>query len=397
MVSIIPIYKTFIDFFEKECDSNNMIHPMYLILFITLMISSCEKEKKQENPLVVTAFRITKETMPADFQFVGVAKSSHPVEIRSRVEGYLATINYQEGEMVAKDQLLFRIDPIEFETNLEDAKGKLAKEEAILWRAQRSLARLEPLYEQNAVSQRDRDNALAQVLAAEASVISARANVAQAELNLSYTYITSPIQGLTGQAYHREGALIIPTGESFLTLVSVIDPIWVIFSISDNQLLEMRGESQSNLLLLPEQEDYTVTLQLSDGSFFSSEGRVNFESPTFDPHTGSLFVRSQFNNPNGTILPGQFVNAIVSGAKWNQVMVVPQVAVSQGRKGMFVFIINQNQTVSRREVKVGPWYKNYWMIEEGLEPGDLVIVDGVNKVKEDSTVQITSIDSLSGF
>ncbi len=367
-----------------------MTRSLYFFCCLSFILCGCEPEKKEAQPIKVTAFRVERETVPADFQFVGVAKSSHPVEIRSRVEGYLQSIEYTEGSMVEAGQLLFRIDPSQFEASLEEAKAELARQEAILWRAKRSLQRLEPLYEQNAASQRDRDNALAQVLAAEASVLAAKANVTQAELNLSYTFITSPIKGMTARAKHREGALIVPSGDNLLTLVSVIDPIWVVFSVSDDQLLQARAQGEANALLLPDEQNYTVTLLLADGSTFPQNGEVNFASPTLDPATGAMVVRAQFSNPEGIVLPGQFVNAVISGAKWNNVLIVPQAAVSQGRKGMYVFVVGKDNTVSRRQVKIGPWYENYWIIEEGLEPGDLVVVEGTNKVQEGSSVEIVS-------
>ncbi|MCC5832799.1 MAG: efflux RND transporter periplasmic adaptor subunit [Chlamydiales bacterium] len=360
---------------------------------LAFLLAACEPEKKENPPVTVTAFRVERVTVPADFQFVGVAKSSHPVEIRSRVKGYLMSIDYIEGSMVDPGQLLFRIEPSQFEASLEQAKGELARQEAILWRAKRSLERLEPLYEQNAASQRDRDNALAQVLAGEASVISAQANVIQAELNLSYTYITSPIKGMTARARHKEGALIMPTSDNLLTLVSVIDPIWVDFSISDDQLLEVRAQEKTEMLILPKKEEYVASLKLADGSIFPHKGVVDFVSPTLDPQTGALIVRAQFDNPEGIVLPGQFVNAIISGAQWNQVITVPQAAVSQGQRGMFVFVVDSDNKVSRRLIQVGPWYENYWIIEQGLEPGDVVVVEGLNKVEEGSTVEVTSISS----
>lgn len=370
-----------------------MLRNLFFICCITFVLSACESEKKEAPPVDVTAFQVEQVTVPADFQFVGVAKSSHPVEIRSRVEGYLMSINYTEGSMVAAGQLLFRIDPSQFEASLEEAKAELARQEAILWRAKRSLERLEPLYEQKAASQRDRDNALAQVLAAEASVLAAQANVTQAKLNLSYTYITSPIKGMTARAKHREGALIMPASDNLLTLVSVIDPIWVDFSISDDQLLQARAQEKSKTLILPEEQDFTVTLKLADDTLFPRKGKVNFASPTLDPETGALIVRAQFDNPEGIVLPGQFVDAVVSGAQWNEVIIVPQAAVSQGRKGMFVFVVDKDNKVSRRIVEVGPWYKNYWIIQQGLEPGDMVVVEGTNKIEEGSTVKVTSTAS----
>ncbi len=364
-----------------------MKHFILLVCCLSFLLSGCESKKRETAPVKVTAFCVEPETIPADFQFVGVAKSSHPVEIRARVEGYLQSIDYIEGGMIGPGELLFRLDPSQFVASLDEAKGELARQEAILWRAERSLERLEPLYEQNAASQKDRDNALAQVLAGEAAVMVAKANVTQAELNLSYTYIRSPIMGMTGRAKHREGALITPTTNSLLTLVSVIDPIWVLFSISDDELLQARAEGKANRLILPEEGNYTVTLTLADGSIFPYVGYLNFESPTLDPQTGAQVVRAQFKNPDALVLPGQFVSATISGAKWNQVLFVPQASVSKGRKGMFVFVIDSENKATRRDVKVGAWYKDYWIIEEGLEVGDVVVIEGTNKLQEGSIVE----------
>lgn len=366
---------------------NKIITQISIFLFCC---TSCTSQKTPQTlpPPEVTAFRVTAQTIPADFTFVGVAKSSHPVEIRARVEGYLWNINYTEGSLVPLNAPLFQIDPRPFEASLMEARGELARQEAILWRAQRSLERIQPLYSQNAVSLRDLDDATAQVLAAEASVISAKANVIQAELNLSYTNITSPIEGLTGRAIFKEGTLITPSVNGLLTEVSVIDPIWVLFTISDNELLEGQGEERGSELILPKQEDFTVTLELADHTTFPFTGTVNFKSPTLDPQTGSLVVRASFPNPDKMLLPGQFVKATIQGAQRPNALFVPQQAVCQGQKGPFVFVIDANGKAMMRLVELGPWYGNYWVILKGLKNGDLVVADGVNKVQDGMVVKI---------
>lgn len=358
-------------------------------LVMACLLASCETQAPRHlPPVTVTSFRVEPQTLPADFQFVGVAKSSHPVEIRARVEGYLLSIDYDEGEMVEAGELLFRIDPKPFEDSLEEARGELARQKAILWRAERDLERLEPLYEERAASQRDRDNALAQVLAGQASVISAEANVRTAELNLGYTFVTSPIRGLSGRAVSREGTLITPNVNGLLTQVSVIDPIWVNFTVSDRELLRARAEGNSHQLVLPKQQNYTVHLKLADGSLFPYSGTVNFASPVLDPQTGSLVVRAQFPNPQGELLPGQFVEAIVSGAYRPNALFVPQTAVFQGNQGMAVFVINADQTVSVRQVEVGAQYKEMWIITQGLEAGEHVVANGTNKLQNGAKVHI---------
>ncbi len=367
-----------------------------LLVLVSCIFSGCKSSDgpaKIRPPIPVTAFQVEPQTIPAPFEFVGVAKSSHPVEIRARVEGYLWSIDYVEGSAVKKGDLLFVLDPLPFEAAVSEAKASLAGHSAILWRAQKSLDRLTPLFAKNAASQKDLDDATADVLTAKASVLAAEATLVEAELNLSYTRVTSPIDGLSGRAAFREGTLISPNVNGLLTLVSVIDPIWVLFSVSDNEMLQGQGEKAKNQLILPPQQEFTVTLELSDGTMFPYPGKVNFTSPTLNPDTGALVVRSTFPNPQGMVLPGQFVRAHVSGAVRPNAIFVPQQAVFQGQSGMYVFTIKENNTVSMQPVEAGEWYGDYWIIKQGLNPGDVVVVEGINKVVDGSTVIITSKQS----
>jgi membrane fusion protein (multidrug efflux system) len=360
------------------------------IFFLTLVLwmASCHSKSAGPSPVNVNAFLVEPHTIPADFEFVGVAKSSHQVEIRSRVEGYLLSIDYVEGSMVKENQLLFELDHRPFEVSLQQAKGGLARQEAVLWRAKKSLERIEPLYKQNAASQRDYDDAIAQVLTAEASVIEAQANVVQAELNLSWSYISSPVHGMSGKAFFREGSLINPTSGGLLTYVDVIDPIWVYFSISDNELLRGKAEGANATLILPEEQNYTVSLQLADGSTFPYPGKVNFASPILDPQTATINVRAQFPNPKGELLPSQFVRAKVMGAYRPNALFVPQASLFQGKKSRCVFVIQQDKTVKMREVQTGASFENYTIIKSGVQPGESVVVDGVNKLIDGAKVHV---------
>lgn len=370
------------------------IKKFFILLGMVLGMASCQPKKPEMQarpPVPVTAFQVKPQTIPAVFEFVGVAKSSHPVEIRARVEGYLWSVDYVEGSAVKVGDPLFQLDPRPFIASLEEADGMLAREEAILWRAKKSLERMTILFPKNAVSQKDLDDATAAVMAAEASVISAKANVETARLNLSFTRITAPIDGLSGRAVYQQGTLISPSVNGLLTMVSVIDPIWVLFSVSDNELLMGTGEKMRKELVLPSQQEYTVQLELADGTFFPYTGKLNFTSPTLDPATGSLVVRATFQNPEGLILPGQFVRAYVSGAYRPDAIFVPQESVSQGRDGMYVYVIDKEAKLSLRTVQVGGWFQNYWIIKEGLAAGELVVAGGTNKVTEGSSVKITAV------
>jgi membrane fusion protein (multidrug efflux system) len=196
---------------------------------------------------------------------------------------------------------------------------------------------------------------------------------------------------MTGRAVYQQGTLISPNVNGLLTEVSVIDPLWVVFSVSDNELLQGKGESQKKQLILPSAQEYTVRLQLADGSFFPHIGKLNFTAPTLDPDTGALVVRATFANPEGLVLPGQFVKAYVYGAYRPDAIIVPQEAVFQGKDGMFVYVVSKEGVASLRVVEPGEWYKNYWIIKKGLQPGDVVIVEGTNKVFDGASVKVTAI------
>lgn len=362
----------------------------YLILLLFYLVGCKEVKTVSPAPVDVNAFIVEAQTIPADFEFVGVAKSSHPVEIMSRVEGYLESIDYTEGSLVNVNDPLFQIDPRQFEASVIMAEGALEREKAALWRATKSVERIAPLYKKNAASERDLDNAVGAMLAAQASVITAEGNLVKAKLDLSYTKITAPIKGLTGRSAYQPGTLITPNVNGLLTYISVLDPIWVLFSVTNNDLLKLNAEKQTEKVIIPETKDYTVYLTLSDGSSFPYKGKVNFLSPILDPKTGTMMVRAEFPNPDSQLLPGAFVKAKVVGAQRPNAIIVPQTAIFQGKGGMYVFVINSDNTLSRRKVQVGEWYKNYWVINDGLTVGEKIVAEGVNKVDEGTKVNVVA-------
>ncbi|KAF3363018.1 Efflux pump periplasmic linker BepF [Chlamydiales bacterium STE3] len=357
--------------------------PLLQFLIFMLCFSACEKNKEHPRPsaVEVTTFKVQEETIPAVFEYVGVVQSSHPVEIRARVEGYLDKIAYQEGDIVKKGQLLFQIDSRPFIAALDNAKGQLARNEAELWEAQRAVERFRPLYEKKAASKRDLDNATAQLLASEANVASAKAQIREAELNLSYTVIRSPINGASNKSNYREGALITPGANGLLTTLYVIDPIWAYFNVSEGDLLKYREEVLKEQLKYPSDMNFDVQLILSDGSTFESKGKVNFADPSLQQTTGTMLVRAEFINPDNQLKPGQFVRAKVLGAIRPHAIVIPQKAVLQGQDGMYVYVVNPEGKAERRAIVPGDWYKTYWIIKAGLKADEQVIVDGINKVQ----------------
>lgn len=380
--------------------SQNITVTSRFFLFFSLVlftVTGCKKEPpKALPPVEVTTLIVEPKTIPAVYEFVGFTESSHPVQIRSRVEGYLSQIAYTEGSFVNEGDLLFQIDPSQFQASLQSAEAELKKQQAILWDAQKSLERYRPLYEKKAASLKDVENATARQLAAEAAVDAAQAQVTLAKLNLSYTSIKSPINGLSTLANYREGALIMPAGHTgLLTTISVVDPIWARINVSENDLLKFYQESEQGTLILPKESEYEVKLIMADGTIFPHDGRVNFAAPTIDQHTGTMIVRGTFPNPDKLLKPGQFIRAQIYGGVRPNAITVPQKSVQQGQKGMYVFVVDKDHKAQMRSVEPGDWYQKDWIITSGLKAGDEVIVDGVSKVRTDETVIVKAIPDAS--
>lgn len=359
---------------------------------LLLITASCQQDRtheKQRPATEVTIEEIVPKTIPATYEFVGFVQSSHDVEIRARVSGYLDSIDYEEGQFVKEGAPLFHIDSRPYDAALDNAKAELARQEALLWESNRSVERLKPLYEKNAASRRDLDNAISQELANTAQVDASKAKIRQAELNLAYTTISAPVGGLAGASKVRVGALI-SSQETLLTTISVFDPIWVNFSISEKDILQAREDRNRNLLEFPKDSDFEIEVTLANGSHYPEKGKLNFLSPTYDPETGTMLMRASLPNPEAILRPGQFVRVTVVGATWPNAIVVPQRSVVQSKKGTYVYVVDNNHQVSVDYVEPGDWYGDGWIIKSGLHEGQRVIVDGVNKVSPGAVVKIKS-------
>lgn len=338
---------------------------------------------------MVSIVEVKPENTPATFEFTGKTASSRQVEINARVEGYLDKIAYTEGSLVKQGQLLFQLDPKPFQAALDNAKAILAQQQALLTRAQQTLARVKPLAKQNAVSQQDLDNSIANVLASEAQVQAAKANVEQAQLNLGYTTIRSPLTGLSSSSTYREGALIRSGGSgSQLTTVVQIDPMWVNFGVGENEVLKIRAQQKSGQLKGPGLSNVEVELVLADGSSYPQKGQITFVDPVINAQTGTYNIRAVVPNPSNQLSPGQFVRVQLKGAVRPNAIMVPQVAVMQGPNGKFVFVVGPDNTAVAKPVQVGDWYGDQWIINSGLEAGDRVVVDGAVRLQPGASLQI---------
>jgi membrane fusion protein (multidrug efflux system) len=360
----------------------------YCLLACLFLYTACQTEQQHKftlPPVEVTLLKIEPKTIPAIFEYVGFAESSHPVEIRARVEGYLKEINFTEGDFVKEGDLLFVIDPASFEAELDNAKGELKRVEANLWEAQRTAARLKPLYEKKAASQRDLDTALAAENAANATVDSAKARVRSAEINLGHTKIHSPVSGLSSLTSYQEGSLITPGPSALLTTISVLNPIWVKYSVTSNEVLKYHNEVKAGRMKFPEDKYLEVEIVLADGSVFPNRGVVDYAAPTYDQKTGTMIARATIPNPSDRgydwqLKPGQFVRIRVFGAIRPNAILVPQKSVQHGQDGLYVIVVDDTGKAEVRSIEAGEWYDDDWIIKGGLKAGEQVVVDGVNKV-----------------
>lgn len=357
-------------------------------LLTTALLAGCgDKQPEKKAPPVAEVPALTLQAGSVDVaqEFVGQTESSQQVEIRARVAGYLDRRLYNEGTLVEAGQPLFQIDPKPFQAQLASAKAELAEQQARLTTARANLKRVKPLAEQDAVSKKELDDAVGSDAAAAASVEAAKAKVQQNELDLSYTYITSPVRGLSSFAKQQPGSYI-NASNSLLTYVAALDPMRVNFSISENEVLQMRAQQEKGELATGGKNKFVVKIKLADGSQYKQDGHITFSDAAFNENTGSFLIRAEFPNPKGELRPGQFVRVSVSGISRPNAFTVPQKAVQQGPRGTFVWLIKDGKAM-QRPVQTGEWSGDNWVIRQGLESGDQVIVDGFLKLAPDAPVK----------
>lgn len=347
------------------------------VFLALLLLSSCGKEEKRAErpPPEVSIVEVEPHDVPVWLDFIAHTQSSQDVQIYARVTGFLDKRVYTEGAIVHAGDVLFQMDQKPYQVQLDAAKAALAQHQARLTTAAAKLARVRPLAKLNALSQKDLDNAMGEVNAAQAAVDQAKANVAAAELNLSYCTIVSPVTGITAAALQQDGTYIGDLNTK-LTSVAVVSPMWVNYSVSENQLLSIRTQVEKGLLRAPANDEHEVEIILSDGTVYPQKGRISFRAPSYNPKTGTFLVRATVENPDGLLLPNQFVQSRVLGFVRPGAIEVPQRAVRQSAKGHFVWVVSDDGKAELRPVEVGDWHEDDWFISQGLRAGDKVVVDG---------------------
>jgi len=329
-------------------------------------------------PPEVSVLAIAPETVSARYEFVGQAAASRRVEVRAQVAGVIIARPYGEGTDVPKGALLFQIDPTTYEAAYRSAQAQLADATARFANAERNLVRLKALLGSRAVAQKDVDDAETAFDQARAAVQAAQAAVDRAKKEYDDTFIRAEIAGRAGRALLDLGARV--TGPSdLLTTVEQIDPIYVNFSPSDQEVLRWRRDIATHRLLVPARV-LPVQVTLADGSLFPGTGLLNFVDLALQPVTGTLSLRAEFRNPQHVLLPGQFVRVRLVGLKRPGAILVPQRAVQRGLGGAFVYVLGDGNKVAARDVVATSWEGGAWLIDQGVRPGDRVVVDGVQKV-----------------
>jgi membrane fusion protein (multidrug efflux system) len=361
---------------------------LLLAIGIAALLGGCDKPPApQPQQPEVTVITVAPHDTPVTYEFVGSTASSQQVEVRARVNGFLDERLYIEGAIVKEGDVMFKMDAKPFQAQLDAAQSALAEQQAKLWTARANLKRVKPLAEANAVSQKELDDAQGRVNAAAAAVDMASADVETAKLNLGYTTIHAPVTGAASFARIQNGAYVNAQSGP-LTYVAQLDPIWVDFSLSEDEMLKIRQEQKSGHLYIPEATKLTAELVLADGTVYPETGRMFFRDANYSTKTGTFLVRATFSNPDGTLRPGQFVRVRMSGAVRPNAVLVPQQAVLQGAQGFFVWVVDSGSKAQVRGVEVGDWQGDDWFITKGLSKGDRVITDGLMRLAKGVTVKI---------
>ena len=369
---------------HPDVRSTNLVACLLITACLAVgLLMGCE-EKKPPAPVApaVEVMNVVQKDVPIVQEWVGSTDGLVNAKIYAQVQGYLIKQNYKEGSVVKKGQVLFEIDPRPFQATLEQAKGELAIHEGQLYTAKSNLEKIRPLAAEEAMSKKDLDDAIGREASAKASVQAAKAAVRKAEIDLSFTRITSPINGIAGIAKAQLGELVGKTGGPELTTVSTVDPIKVYIPISEQEYLRFSREARGN----SQRKEQNLELILADGSVFPQKGWVSFADRQVDESTGTIKVAALFPNPGNLLRPGQFakVRALLETQKG--ALLVPQRAVTELQGRYQLAVVGPDNKVDLRWAKVGERTGSLVVIDEGLKPGERVIVEGIQKVKAGMTV-----------
>ena len=368
-----------------------------------LLLSGCNNEQagsqSQIPPAAVSVYDVQSQKVGEYFEYIGRSEAINVVDIRARVEGFLVKRNFTEGSMVEKGQLLYELDRAPFEAALKDAKAKLASSRANLVNARKNLKRSQDLIKSGAISQSDLDLKTSTEAQAMAAVESAQAGLESAKLNLSYTRISAPFTARIGKSTYSVGNLVGPNSKPLVTLTSM-DPIYVTFQVDERQLVShlTKNAQAKEVPALESKSTFDLSLKLPNGQEYNEPGTFSFADTKVDETMGTLTLRASFPNPQGIILPGLYVTLQAESTAKKSLAVIPQAAVQQDQSGYFVLRVMPDNTVKTQEVELGRRLHAMWAVKSGLQPGDKIIVEGLQKVRPGAKVapDVVDVDPTTG-
>ncbi len=365
---------------------------LVLLLGLSLNFIGCERPKMQgmekppEGNVSISTTIVKEGNFSAIFEATGQTQAFSTVQVYARVSGYLQKRFYSEGSYIKEGQVLFTIDPTDLQNALENAQASYEVANANFLNAQTTYNRIKPLVEANAASNQDLDNAMAQLRVTTASLKGAKSTVNQAKVNLSYTTIKAQVGGFVDKSRIDVGTFVTAGQNGFLTTIYQSDPIYVTFSLNENQRLAQEKAIKSGKLILPKNGVYDIELVLGDGTTINRKGKIDFISPFVDSSTGNITYRAVIENDDHVLLPGQFVRVKIKGMTWQNVLYLPQKAILTSDRGKFIFIVDNNQTVRIAPVFPTVWLGDNVIIENGLKNGDLVAIDNLVKLRPNSQI-----------
>jgi membrane fusion protein (multidrug efflux system) len=332
-------------------------------------------------PAQVGIVTVQPTSIAEPYEFVGQVEAFRRVEVRSRVEGIVVDRPFTEGSVVQKGQVLYKLDQVKYDAAYRSALARLDN-------AKRTIARLEPLVPKHAVAQQDVDNA-------QSELESAQAGVDNAKKDLDDTVIRAEMAGQVGRAQLDLGARVTGPAD-LLTTIDELDPVYVTFHPSSQQLLAWQQDAQARALLQPGNTGIAVRVVLPDGTLLPRIGHINFMSPSLDSASGTQEFRAKFDNGDHRLVPGQFVHVQLQGFSRSNALAIPQRAVQQGLGRQFVYVVGPGDSVVARDVNPGPWSGSKWIIDSGLVAGDRVVVDGVQKIAPGRIVKPVPLADSTG-
>ena len=354
-------------------------------LAAAVVLSGCSRTQEPKAqatagapPAPVVVQNVVAQDIPAVYEYVGQTAGSREVEVRARMSGILLKRNFTEGGAVKQGQSLFNLDADPFRAALQRAEAEVASAEARHAQAARNLARLKPLWEAKATSQRDYDDAVSAEAVSRADTQRAKAQRTQASLDLRYTRVEAPISGAVSRSLASEGTLVSGP-QLLLTTITQTDPIKIRFGVADTDQMRWRTEVDAGQLKLPQNSAFEVEVKLADGRTYSRRGKVLFSDTRVSRSTGTVEAEAEISNPDGALMPGQFVRVRLLGAMRPQALQIPSRAVLEGPQGRFVYVAQDGKAVPR-PVQVGEQLAGGWIVKQGLAAGDPVIVDGTARI-----------------